>query len=267
MIKKVITCGCSFSDYKTVFTWPHILEKRLGSSIRYEHLGLSSQGNDLIQKKLSLAVVESLEKYSPEEILVIPMWSGTERKAFYVDNPGEIQAIVDTWRPRNCWWETQFADLKNHLSSPKQVRTSNGWYSNYNTDGGWYICSFTIKDDSIGSVYFRLTVDRINAIHESIQNIIMLQNICKMKGVNLIHQFYMDCVLKDIEENKNHQLVGYLYKQFDESLMTNKRAIYEYLKGNVNCFASPTDSHPNEFGHTKWVDEVLIPTLKKRNLI
>jgi hypothetical protein len=267
MIKKIITCGCSFSDYKTDFTWPHILEKRLGDSIEYEHLGLSSQGNELIQKKLSLAAVESLEKYKPEEILVIPMWSGTERKSFYINNPGEIQTIVDTWRPRNCWWDTQFADLKNRLSSPKQLRTSNGWYADYNTDGGWYICSFSIDDDSISSAFFRLTLDKLNGVHESIQNIIMLQNICKINGINLVHQFYMNYVLNDIEEYKDHQMVGYLYKQLDKSLITDPVAIYEYLQGDTSFFVSPTDTHPNEVGHTKWVDQVLLPTLQKRNLL
>jgi len=267
MIKKIITCGCSFSDYKTVFTWPHILEKRLGDSIEYEHLGLSSQGNDLIQKKLSLAVMESLEKYKPEEILVIPMWSGTERKAFYVNNTVEIQRIVDTWAPKNCWWETQFADLKNYLNSPKEVRTSNGWMANYNTEGGWYICSFSINDDSIGSTFFRITTDRIHAVHETIENIISLQNLCKINGVNLVHQFYMNNVFDDIEEHKTHQLVNYLYKQFDKTLMVDHQSIHGYLNGDTNFFMSPTDSHPNEVGHTRWVTQVLLPNLKKRNLV
>jgi hypothetical protein len=77
----------------------------------------------------------------------------------------------------------------------------------------------------------------------------------------------MNYVFDDIEEHKNHQLVNYLYKQFDKTLMTDRQSIYEYLKGDINVFRSPTDSHPNEVGHTRWVDEVLIPTLNKRKLV
>jgi hypothetical protein len=268
MIKKIITGGCSFSDCNTPYTWPHVLSKLLGNTIEYEHLGLSSQGNDLIQKKLSLAVIESLEKYRPEEILVIPMWSGTERKAFYVNSPKEIQTIVDTWAPKNCWWATQFADLKNKVSTPKKLRTSNGWYAEYNIDGGWYICNFSIEDDSIGELFFKITHDRINAVHETIQNIVTLQHTCKIHGVNLVHQFYMDYVLNDIEENKDHQLVWYLYKQFDKTLMVESNAIYEYLNKNPKFFVDPNyDTHPNSLGHIHWVTQVLLPNLKKRNLV
>ena len=266
-IKKVITCGCSFSDPTTTFTWPNQLEahvKNVDPSVEFEHLGLPSQGQELIQKKTMLALMESLEKYKPEEIAVIVAWSGTERKSFYIDNTEEIKRISMTWDPTSIWWSTQFADLKNKLSNPKIMETRRGSI-NYNQAPGWYICAFGIDDTSISKAYFDIGNSNIGGVHTSIENIIMLQNTCKVAGVQLYQQFYMSYVYDDIENNKDHQLVGYLHKQLDYSTIVSKRGIHETVKTDDHRYLlSNVGVHPNESGHKKWLDEVLLPNLKSR---
>jgi hypothetical protein len=51
MIKHIITSGCSFFDGLNSVSWSILLQKYF-SNCSYKHLGLGSQGQDLIQKKL-----------------------------------------------------------------------------------------------------------------------------------------------------------------------------------------------------------------------
>ena len=55
----------------------------------------------------------------------------------------------------------------------------------------------------------------IGKVHTSLENIIILQNFCKLNGIKLVNQFFMDHVFQDIENVKDHQIINYLYKQFD----------------------------------------------------
>ena len=83
-IKKIITSGCSFTDIKFSDTWPCVLKEKY-PNIDFDFLGLESSGNELIQKRATLAVTEALTQYQPEEILVIVMWSTHDRKTFFLD--------------------------------------------------------------------------------------------------------------------------------------------------------------------------------------
>jgi len=69
MIRHIITSGCSFSDALPVYSWPNILERKL-PFFSFTHVGMGSQGQDLIQKKACLAVTDALKQFKPEEILV-----------------------------------------------------------------------------------------------------------------------------------------------------------------------------------------------------
>lgn len=266
-IKKVITAGCSFSDPHTHFTWPNQLEKYVGDidpAVEFEHMGMPSQGQELIQKKVSLALIESLEKYQPDEIAIVVMWSGTERKSFYIDNKDEIKRISSTWIPNSIWWATQFADLKNTVSKPKIMQTTRHPIE-YNEDPGWYICAFGVDDASISEAYYKISSTNMNAIHTSVENMVVLQNLCKIKGVSIYQQYYMDYVYEDIENNSDHQLINYLYKQLDHSTIVTTTGMYEYVKTNDHRYLlSAQDVHPNEDGHAKWLKEKLIPFLDKK---
>ena len=84
-MKKVIVSGCSFTFED--WNWPKFLIKHL--KIRKENLnnvGMASQGNGLISKKLIYAVNKELETTKPEDILVGVMWSGVDRFDFHSEN-------------------------------------------------------------------------------------------------------------------------------------------------------------------------------------
>lgn len=293
-IKNVITCGCSFADKDTDFAWPRVFERKLKNThpdIEFNHVGMGSQGNELIQKKTSLAIVESLEKYKPEEIAVIVMWTGTERKAFYVDNKEFVKNVSDGWNEGSVWWGTQFADLKNQLQNREEaIHPETKSITQYNKNGGWYICNFLFPDSILTKEYFNSFSTLVAPATISLENIIMLQNLCEVKKINFYQTFYRDYVYTDILENKNHLNLNYLYKQWNYDTILSTTGIYEHLRpdnkmnnwdmGSIfkkifqNVPPSVEDEtskyftgdrwHPNELGSTKWIDEVLVPKLTER---
>ena len=87
MIKHLITGGCSFSHSQCPSdNWLEPLVdwlKEKNPELTYEHTGYLSNGQELIQKKVTLSISEALESgLNPDEILVVVMWSGTFRKAW-----------------------------------------------------------------------------------------------------------------------------------------------------------------------------------------
>jgi len=280
-IKKIITCGCSFSDADHIFTWPHQLEryiKHKNGDVKFEHVGSAGQGQELIQKKSMLALTEALKIYKPEEIAVIVMWSGTSRKSFYIDNSRIINRIVRSWNtPASMGSAKQFADLKNKLSDKLTLKRSRGDIE-YSELGGWYITRDGILDD-VSQDYFELVQTPYYHIHVSAENMIMLQNSCKANNVKFYQQYFMDYSYTDLEFGKETQLVGYLFDQLDDSTIISKQGMYEYLKKcsvelletgqaehDYTHFLSANDKHPNTKGHKKWLDDIVIPKLEEMGL-
>jgi len=274
-IRKIITSGCSFSEALVPYTWPNHLEAYIKTNVdptvKFDHRGLSSQGQDLIQKKSAHAIYEALEMgYKPEEIAVIVMWSSNDRRSFYIDNPDMIDDIVDNWKQSQQGWHLQFADLKNQLSNPDEVTSLAATNNNikYNTKGGWFITSAYVKDD-LGFIKNMFMMANSTAgpgpISTSIENILMLQYLCKSKGIKLYQQFFMDNVLNDFEKNKNHQIVKYLYNDLDYSTIISTKGMYEYMGPRPELYVDYKNPHPNGLGHKLWVNEVILPFLEDQH--
>lgn len=295
MIKHLITGGCSFSagDYYSCWT-SHIIKKLLyhNPNLTAKNTGYQSQGQDLIQKKVSLSVLEALEAgFKPEDILVIVMWSGTSRKAWYIDNAEIIQEITKGWRNFQGGFSNQFLDLKNQLpSNLNMFFTKNLTKFNYNPQGGWY---FTVDGSDCHLSFVRdyyLLDEHTHGpgkVHTSVENMIMLQTFCKLHGVKLVHQFFMDRTLQDIVKYKDLQMIKYLYNELDLDMAITK-GMFEYLHqflpveadkidnlthderkkiDNGRTIFDPDGFHPGDEGDKLWVENILYPFLLKRKLI
>jgi hypothetical protein len=273
--KKIITCGCSFSDPTTPYTWPNQLEayitKNIDSTVRFDHRGLASQGQELIQRKASHAIFEALQTgYKPDEIAVFVMWSSVDRKSFYVDNPDSIDEIVTNWKGSKQGWNLQFADLKNQSTSLELVNTAAEAHNEvrYNKEGGWFITSGQVPDEiQLVRDYFMLGKNNISVgiCHDSLQNILALQYLCQAKGIKLYQQFYMDNIIEDLARYKDHQIVKYLYDDLDKSTFISDRSIHNYMDGREEMFVGVWNSHPNGLGHRVWLNEVMLPKLEQDN--
>ena len=270
MIKHFITGGCSFTHWKN--SWAYTVENYLKSknnNLTSLNTSFPSQGQGMIQKKVMLAVVEALDNgIRPEEILVAVMWSGTSRSSWYIDNPDLVKKMDPTDR---C-----LIDLKNIKS------VSGGWYTTeHGNNKNDYILSFTQQHFLIDEV-----AGGVGKVHDSLENIIMLQNFCKLHNVTLIQQFYMDFVFEDIDKHKNHQIINYLYKQLDfDNIIT--QGMLEYIEtfltiskkdsreltpeqrieasGGLELFDSD-GFHPGVYGTKLWCKNILFPFLKSKNI-
>jgi hypothetical protein len=294
MIKHLITGGCSFSHSQCPSdNWLEPLVDWLrekNPKLTYEHTGYLSNGQELIQKKVTLSISEALESgLNPDEILVVVMWSGTFRKAWYIDNPFVMNEMIKEWSKFVGGMSSQFLDLKNKIGdNPDYFYTENGSKFEYNPNGGWY---FTVNgsDCKLNFIQSHYILDGdmyngIGKIHSSLENIVMLQNYCKIKNVKLVNQFFMDNVFEDVEKHKEHQLINYLYKQlnFDDMIV---EGMFEYLhtllgierkdsiqithEGRLELdkdtkYFNKDGFHPGRKGADFWCQNILFPFLNKK---
>lgn len=273
-IKKIITSGCSFSDPITPYTWPNQLQNyvaKIDPTVKFDHRGLSSQGQELIQKKASHAIYEALQTgYNPDEIAVFVMWSSIDRKSFYIDNPDTIDDIVENWKGSRQGWQLQFADLKNHPDNLGSV-ASKGVTNNvirYNKNGGWLITSAHVQDELPFIKEYFMMAKNLGApgpSHSSLENILMLQYLCKSKGIRLYQQFYMDNVLDAYEYCKDHQIVKYLYDDLDWNTCISKKSMHGFMNNREELFVGVGNNHPNGLGHRLWLMDVMLPFLEEKN--
>lgn len=279
-IKHVITAGCSFGDAYTPWTWPHVLEshtKSIDSNVTFDHRGMGHQGQELIQKKTTNAILEALDSgLKPEEIGVTVSWSGNDRKTWYITNQDYISDIKKHWGTSGGDnWHVQFCDLKNSKDDVEVAEFKNEhgeYYVQYNPNGGWYHSAWHHREPKFINDYIMLTepvTDRyydtynINSLHVALENMIMLQNLCKLHGIAFYQQYYMKHTYADIEQNKDHAIVKYLYKQLDTPSLV-KPAIHEYVKP-LGLTVSEEDVHPNAEGHQKYFTDILKPFLEEKN--
>jgi hypothetical protein len=296
-IRRVITGGCSFSDPGSNAIWIYRLEEKVKAiypNVTFRHVGFNGQGQELIQKKISLALTEEINKFTPDEILVLPMWSGTERKAFWIDNKLVIEEIVEEWPKIGVFGSHQFLDLKSKSEIEGVVRCKNtGSSIIYNKNGGWYNCHYHCPDSQLSKEFFNSTETVIGFITYSLENIIFLQNLCTILGVKLFHSFYRNYVYDDIIQNKDHLNLKYLFSMLDHDKIISTTGIFEYLKNiestkdmklrktswvfmhiiegwknsNNSEYFEIDKIHPNKTGSQKWVDEVLFPTLQSKGIL
>jgi hypothetical protein len=294
-MKHLITGGCSFSftGGGDTSNWPGYITRYLKSKnldFTYKHTGYPSQGQEMIQKKVMLEITESLERgIKPEDMQVIVMWSGTHRKSWWIDNPDIVDQIVKTMASFSGGMCSEFLDLRDNIPKENMAyfKTANGTRFQYNTHGGWYftvdgsesrmefITEFYMLDQHPGG---------IGKANISLENIIMLQNFCKLHNVKLIQQFFMDTVFQDIEQYKDHLNMNYLYKQLDFDNII-KEGMFEYLHqflpitrekarvtshvdrraiDNGRDYFQLDGFHPGEVGCAVWCDNVLIPFLESK---
>jgi hypothetical protein len=274
--KKIITCGCSFSDPVTPYTWVNLLErnlKRVYPELMFDHRGLSSQGNQLIQKKTVHAIWKALnEGYKPEEICVIVMWSGHDRRSFFINNKDTIERIVNHWSKTEVKYQLQFGNLENTGDNLAELGAGvKSLHIPYNKDGGWYITGGWHDEVPFFKEYLMFSEGLEESIMLSLENMVMLQSLCKTHNIKLYEQFYMDTVFQNIELYKDYKECRYLYDLLDKSNYVTTQSMHGYLKSieveEAQYFKTKIDPHPNAHGHMIWLNNILLPHLEKTGFL
>ena len=242
MKKVLIASGCSFTFEK--WNWPGHLGGNLDLNII--NVGMGSQGNGLISRKLIYAVETALKKYSPDEILVGVMWSGTDRSEYHTHDGSNV----------NYWG---FNQIDNRIKNPTNVVKDL-----YN----WRIINHH-WDNKESLNYYENYHTAIYGMVSTIEHVLRVQWYLKHLGIDYFMTTYMDIFGDNILiENME---VEHLFKMINFNTFLPVRGCYEWVKENYKEIGLPpndkTATHPTSFGHRKFAEEVIIPHLIEKNII
>ena len=266
-IKHLVTTGCSFS---TPGKWPHYLDSRL-ENIQVYNLGRDSAGNDWISKTAIYQSHKLLQSgVQPEEILIIVMWSGIDRKGLFISNneTNDYDKFIST--DVDCPIHFLNQPVNTKASSNKTAGYILGSMSAYlgteharEHKTNWLSC-FAMEELAV----------------ESYEHFLRLQWFCKSYNIKLLNLTYGDILhypnsqFLDPEKtgpltNEIYESVRHLYDMvdFDQWAFYGKTAgQFEYTLNNKLLFDAD-GHHPSLSANEHYVDNFLIPILKEKALI
>ena len=241
-IKTLIASGCSFTFEP--WNWPTFVSDAF--NLKLNNVGMASQGNGLIARKLMYTLEKSLQEYKPEEILVGVMWSGTDRHEFY----GEEYKNSKYWGG----YPEDYNDVKN----PTEVVEGKP---------SWYILNPHWKNKE-SLLYYNNLHTVIQGMVLSLEHILRVQLYLDKLGIKYFMSTYID-IFKD-KELMNNDEISYLYKQINFDRFLPISGCHEWVKENYadGGFSSPDQNgyigiHPTKFGHKKFTEDVVIPFLSR----
>lgn len=259
--KFIVTSGCSFSDRENN-TWPTALADRVDATVI--NYGLSSAGNSWISKTAIHGTQLLLDNnISADDILVIVMWSGIDRKDLFVSRsqtPGFNELISG-----------EGSNPVNFLD-----QSVNEYYKSSTTDGYLVgnVHSFFVNkkiQDTKRELIMKFYPDEALAI-ESYENFLRVQWYCQSKKIKLLNLTYLDImhypaawhqepkttITADLFRN-----VRPLYNMIEFGnwlFWKDTQGLYEYARDNGLFFCSD-GQHLDQVSHAHYVENFLIPKL------
>ena len=254
--RKLITSGCSFTE--PPYTWPTFLAEELytlNTDYKWDlyNVGLGSQGNGLIRKKLIYQIEKLIKTHDPSDMFVGVMWSGVDRHHFrhsdsnllnnepydgWSRNPTSVTPNNNNWYIINSHWESKHA---------KQ------WYKYFHDNTNSVI--MTLEDihytqlylENYGIPYFMTTYMDI------------------FGNLGKLHELFNDEIAEDI---LNHPDVTYLYESINWNSFLDVGGCLEWLYENHPTNGLPDINgwykHPTQDGHQLFTQEVIVPHLKDK---
>ena len=238
-MKTLITGGCSFSEcHSHAGTWPRHLAAALPN---YEHVStaMGCQGNGLISRKVIYQVVETLKHTAANDILVGIMWSGPDRHDFY-------------------------------QQGNKQFDNQDGWVENPTRfvskgQGAWAMISPGWRMPASVNYYANFH-DRIAQYIYTLEHILRIQWFLQSQGIKYFMSTYTSAVLPKIA--KTHNDTRHLYELLDTNTFLPVSGEYEWCRDHSGLpFPVPNDLHPGVEQHQAFVNQIILPYLKERNII
>lgn len=240
MYKLIITAGCSFSESHC---WPGALADYIGSDhCEFQHYAVSGQGNELIQKKVTSAVIRALQRFQPEEIAVFVMWSSVDRRGFHISDLGR-ELIARNSDRRSA---LQFTDLSGQLVE----------------GSGWYHCQISRMDNHITKTYYNFLHSTASAVHVTLENILLLNLLLERSRIFNRQMVIMSQIIDDLTEFQTSEIAGHLFASIDWTQF-DLIGEYDYLKAQADPGQYFTEDqwHPNARGHELWFEQRLLPWL------
>jgi hypothetical protein len=246
MYKLIITSGCSFSE--NTDTWVCELERyyrAVNPACEFQHLAVASQGNELIQKKATWAVLSALNRYRPEDIALFVMWSTHDRRAFYL--PEYTRDLMRIPVFNNKPIPPQFTDLSG-LEQP---------------GSGWVHChSSTTGENPVSDFYYSHIHSLELGVHVTLENMLTLNLLLNQKGVWSRQMMIMSRVYDHIITHSQHNLCEHLCAAMDWSSVDLVGEL-DWLRGQPHSdqYFRADGQHPNRRGHELWFQQRLLPRI------
>lgn len=233
----LVTSGCSFSDYRHS-TWPNHLESLL-QEFTPNHLGLMSQGNGIISRKLIHRVDKLLKTNSADELLVGVMWSGPQRHDFYNSSyPKNV---------KNCY---------------DAIENPTGFV---NDDKSWVIFNHFWETENCQD-YYKNYYDPVFGYVSTMEHILRTQWFLEKHKIKYFMTTYTSEVFAPSEIC--HPEIEYLYNQINFDTFLPITGEYEWCRDFSNHeFTLKGDHHPSPNQHKEFAEHVIIPFLKEKQYI
>lgn len=262
--KYLVTSGCSFSD-NLGLRWPHYLAK--SSNLTLYNRGQGSCGNDWISKTVIYQAYELMRQcVNPEEILIVVMWSGIDRKSLFVNKEHSVE--FDNLNNVDSWNMNRISILD---SEPNKVAKSNNFEGYIVGSSG---CKF--KNNNINK-YKRECImkyypDESLAI-ESYENFLRLQWFCSSYNIKLYNlttwniMIYPNSFIRPnstVLTKDRFKNIDHLYNMIDFNkwiFWKDYGGIYEYTVDNSLSFYADK-VHPSIESHKHYVDNYLLERIQ-----
>jgi hypothetical protein len=242
-MKKVIVSGCSFTFED--WNWPKYLIKHLNVPTRdLINVGMASQGNGLISKKLIYSVNKELENTDSKDLLVGVMWSGVDRVDFHSEN---------NYSSENWGNNGHVSNIQN----PTKVAKDRKWYF---INPGWD----TLNDPHpLMESYYRYFHSDIGVLLSTIQSILLVQWYLKERGVKYFMTTYLDIFGGYPKELMESEEIKYMFNLIDHERFLPVSGCYEYLRDNFpeGVPSGKGGNHPYESGHQYFTENIILPFL------
>lgn len=265
-VNHIVTSGCSFTAQPK---WPHYLHTK--TNIPVYNLGQDSAGNDWISKTAIYQASKLLQSnINPEEILIVVMWSGIDRKGLFIS-----RQETDDY---NKFITTEAECPVHFLNQPVNTKATT------NEQSGYILGSM---DAYLGTRYARehkvqwlsrLTLEEMAV--ESYEHFLRLQWFCKSYNIKLLNLTYSDILhypnSQFLDPKKTGLLTNDIYesvKHLHDMIDFNQWAFYDETAGQFeyalnNKLSFDADGHhPSLSANEHYVDNFLIPILKEKALI
>ena len=314
----VITSGCSFSmayDWamhvnKEIYTdkyrqdhtgriywYTHLfsnLQNLYNTDFEFFNLGFDGSGAGWISRSIIHKVTDLLRTgVAPENIIIIPMWSGMYRKEIFIDN--DIHSFTTNKNILNCkeLWAFQ-------PSAPKEIyiekvndtylKKLDPYYTKTNelTWEEYYISHLKFRDMKYSILNDKENIKKLDYIidatrpatrlvfeHfsntsikeiliENIEHILRLQWFCEAKNIKIVNISFKQIFFNDM----NYQP---LLKSIDFNnwhFYKNKYGMLEWVKDMCEIRQDYGDEtremfHPNEIEHKQYTENFLLPIIEE----
>lgn len=233
----LVTSGCSFSECisEHIDTWPRHLARSLVSE--HVSLGLGSQGNGLIMRKLLYRLEQLKDRH--DDILVGIMWSGPNRNDFYCD--------------QHVWLSKQEKESQGAQMNPTGVVP--GW-------NRWMIMNHNWQDRYSKTYYENL----YSQAWSNVQTLEYMLHTQWYLERNRIRYFMTTYMHLEIFEDTNPD-VKWLADQVDRSKFLPVTGCYEWCRDNTDIKFDPDDKHPSTEQHRLFTEQVIMPYLTANSLV